>query len=87
MADDAAPHLARQIETFEQVHKTQALLVVAEALRTDLIERALACMAEGRVAEIVAERDRLGQILVQAERRAIVRAICATSSVCVRRAR
>ena len=41
---------------------------MAEALRTDLIECALSCMAEGRMAEIVAERDRLGQILVQAER-------------------
>lgn len=80
-------HLARQIEIFEQIHKPQALLVMAEALRTDLIECALSCMAEGRMAEIVAERDRLGQISFRPSARAIVRAICATSSVCVRRAR
>ena len=68
VADDAAPHLACEVQVFEQVYQTQALLIMAETERTDLIERALACMAEGRVAEIVAERDRLGQILVQAER-------------------
>ncbi len=68
VADNAAPHLARQIEIFEQIHKPQALLVVAEALRTDLIECALSCMAEGRVPQVMAERNRFGKILVEAER-------------------
>jgi hypothetical protein len=44
-------------------------------------------VAEGRVAEVVRQRDRLDQIFVQAQRRAIERASCATSSECVSRVR
>ena len=40
----------------------------AEALREDRVERLLAGVAEGRVAEVVAKRDRLGQVLVQPQR-------------------
>jgi hypothetical protein len=51
------------------------------------VERAFAGMAEGRMAEIVGKRQRLGQVLVGAGLRASARAICATSSVWVRRER
>ena len=48
----------------------EALGVVVEAaiVRHRRIERPLAGMAEGRVAEIVGERQRLGQVLVEPER-------------------
>ena len=41
---------------------------VPEALAHALVEHRLAGVAEGRVAEVVAEPDRLGQVLVEAER-------------------
>ena len=40
----------------------------AAALAQRRVERVLAGVAEGRVAEVVAEPDRLGQVLVEAER-------------------
>ena len=48
----------------------QRLGVVVEAAvsRHAVVERVLAGMAEGRVAEIVGERQRLGEILVEPER-------------------
>ena len=51
------------------------------------VQRLLAGMAERRVAEIVRQRHRLGEILVEPQRAASVRAICATSSVWVSRVR
>ena len=51
----------------EHVDDAQALLVVVEAARDERAEHALAGMAERRVPQVVAERDRLGQLLVQAE--------------------
>jgi hypothetical protein len=44
-------------------------------------------MAERRVAEVVRQRDRFDQVLVQPQLRAIERASCATSSECVSRVR
>ena len=49
----------------EHVDDAQALLVVVEAAGNQIVEDALAGVAERRVAEIVAERDRFGQLLVQ----------------------
>ena len=51
----------------EHVDDAQALLVVIEAAGHQAAEHALAGVAERRVAEVVAERDRLGQLLVQAQ--------------------
>ena len=52
------------------------------------LQRILAGMAERRVADVVREAQCLGQVLVQPQRaRAIVRPICATSRLCVRRTR
>ena len=64
------------------------LEAAAAALAQGGVERLLAGVAEGRVAEVVAEPDRLGQVLVQAAApRATVRAIPQASSVWVRRVR
>ena len=49
----------------EHVDDAQALLVVVEAAGHERVEDALAGVAERRVAEVVAERDRFGQLLVQ----------------------
>ena len=50
------------------VHHPQALLIVLEAAGIDQIERPLAGVAEGRVAQIVPQADGLSQILVEAQR-------------------
>ena len=56
----------------EHLDHPQRVLVVLEAAAAALaqrrVERLLAGVAEGRVAEVVAEPDRLGQVLVQAQR-------------------
>ena len=48
---------------------------MVEAAGEESIEHALPGVAEGGVAEVVAERDRLGQVLVEPQARARVRAI------------
>ena len=69
VAGDAVADLPRQIQpravVLEDVDDAQALLVVVEAAGNELVDDALAGMTERRVAEIVAERDRLGQLLVE----------------------
>src|ERR687891_429791 len=73
---DAVPRLDREVEpaavALEELDYAERLLVVAEAppeaLRQDLVERGLARVSEGRVAEVVADRDRLRQVLVEAKR-------------------
>ena len=51
-------------------HDAQRLGVVVEAAerRHAVVERVLAGMAEGRVAEVVRQRQRLGQVLVEPQR-------------------
>ena len=69
MVGDAVANLPRQVESvavvLEDVDDPQALLVVVEAARHQPVEHALAGVAERRVAEVVAERDRFGQLFVQ----------------------
>ena len=71
MLGDAVAHFPREIQAaavvLEHVHDAQALLVVVEPARHELVEHALAGVAERRVPEVVAERDRLGQLLVQVQ--------------------
>ena len=59
-----------RIALFEPVDDPQALAVVVEAavLLHQAREHALARVAERRVAEVVREHDRLGELLVQAQR-------------------
>ena len=67
--EDAVSHLVGQVHPLGD---PQRLLVVAEvaaeALRERGVERLLACVPERRVARVVAEADRLDEILVQPER-------------------
>ena len=49
----------------EHVDDAQALFVVIEAAGNQLVEDPLAGMAERRVAEVVAERDRFGELFVE----------------------
>ena len=69
VACDAVANFPRQVQAravvLEDVDDAQALLVVIEAAGHELVDDALAGVAERRVAEIVAERDRLGQLLVE----------------------
>ncbi len=51
----------------EHVDDAQALLVVTEAARHQRVEHAFAGVPERRVPEVVPERDRFGELLVQAQ--------------------
>ena len=76
VVEDAVAHLVREVEAaavaLEHVDDAQRVLVVAEAALEALaqrgVERRLAGVPEGRVAEIVAQADGLGQVLVEAQR-------------------
>ena len=79
MLEDALAHVVREVEPrlvvalLQTVDDAHRLVVVLEAsglgmaLAQQAVEDVLARMPEGRVAEIVADRDRLRQILVQAQ--------------------
>ena len=71
MARDAVAHFPGQVQplpvVLEHVDDAQALLVVIEAAGHERAQHALAGVAERRVAQVVAERDRFGQLLVQAQ--------------------
>ncbi len=75
--DDALPGLTGEVEALETgvalldvVHDPEGLAVVLEAAVPghELIEHGLARMAEGRVAQVMGEGHRLGEVLVQPER-------------------
>ena len=76
VVEDAVAHLLGEVEplavALQHVDHPQRVHVVLEAAAAALaqgrVERLLAGVAEGRVAEVVAEPDRLGQVLVEAER-------------------
>ena len=76
VVEDAVADLLGQVEAdavaLEHLDHPQRVLVVLEAdpaaLAQRRVESRLAGVAEGRVAEVVAEPDRLGQVLVEAER-------------------
>ena len=68
---DAVAHFPRQVQptpvVFEHVDHAQALLVVIEAARHQVAQHALAGVAKRRVAQVVPERDRFGQLLMQVQ--------------------
>ena len=78
VAEDPVAHLLGQVEpgavALERVDDPQRVLVVAEAaaeaLAAGSVEHLLADVPERRVAEVVAEADRLGEVLVEAAARA-----------------
>ena len=71
MLGDAVAHLPGQVQpaalVLEHVDDAQALLVVVEAAGHQPIDDPLPGVTERRVPEIVAERNRLGQLLVEPE--------------------
>ena len=68
VVQDADARLVAEVQSapvaLEPVHHAQTLLIVAKAAGVDLVERPLARVTERRVAEVVAETDRLREILV-----------------------
>ena len=72
MVEDADARLIAEVEplsvALKHVHHAQALLIVLEAAGIDHVQRPLPRVAERRVAQIVAETDRLRQILVEPQR-------------------
>ena len=76
MGDDAVAHRLGQVQALavalERVDDPQRMLVMlerqAEPLGQAAVEHVLADVPERRVAEVVAEPDRLDQVLVQAQR-------------------
>ena len=69
MPADAVAHLPGEVQAtpvvLEHVDDAQALLVVPEPSRHERVEHALAGVAERRMTQVVAEGDRLGQLLVE----------------------
>ena len=78
VAEDAVADLLGEVEpaavALERVDDPQRVLPVveaaAEALAQAAVEHVLADVPERRVAEVVAEADRLGQVLVERRARA-----------------
>ncbi len=74
--EDPVARLPREVQAapvaLEPLDDAKRVLVVAEpgraALAEDLVERLLAGVPERRMAEVVTDRDRLGQILVEPQR-------------------
>ena len=68
---DAVPNLPGEVQSsavvLQHVHNPKALLVVVEAARNQPVDDPLPRVAKRRVPQIVAERDRLGELLVQAQ--------------------
>ena len=79
----------RAVRAFQPHQHAQGMGVVVEAAVTRQcgIERILAGMAEGRMADVVGQAQRLGQVFVEASERAMTRPTCATSRLWVRRVR
>ena len=72
VVQDPVAHLLGEVDPLDLVDHAQRVLVVAERVPPALahagVEHLLADVPERRVAEVVAEPDRLGQVLVEPER-------------------
>ena len=72
MAQDALAHLLGEVQVLDPLHHPERMLVVPEgpppALADAGVEHLLADVTERRVAEVVPQADRLGEVLVQPER-------------------
>ena len=68
---DTVAHFPAQVEApalfFQLVHHPQALHIMLEPARTELVERPFSGVAKGRVAQVMGQADGLGQVLVQAQ--------------------
>ena len=71
MAQHAVAHLVGEVQApalfLQALHHPQALLVVAEAVGQQGVQRPLPGVAKGRVPQVVGQGHRLGQILVEAQ--------------------
>ena len=68
VVDDAVAHLPREVQRLELLDHPQALERVAPRPVLVAAQRLLAHVAERRVAHVVAQADRLGEVLVEAQR-------------------
>jgi hypothetical protein len=97
MLGHAFAHFESQVQSrkpgvalLETLHDAHGVQVVVEARAEALhlaIQLLLAGVREGRMADVVGQRQGFGEIFVEPSTAATVRAICATSMVCVRRFR
>ncbi len=79
-----------QVALFELLDDAQRLQIVIETVAVGaqkIVKLALAGVPERRMPDVMHQRERFGEIGVEASAPATVRAICATSMVCVRRLR
>ena len=71
VADDAVAHLPGEVEPlaslFQPVHHPQGLLVVGKTAGHEGVEQPLSRVTKGGVAQIVTQRNSLGQVLVKAQ--------------------
>ena len=69
VAENAPADLIAEVQAlaplFQPVHHPQGLLVVAEPAGEDLVEDPLPRMAKGGVAQVVAQGDGLGKVLIE----------------------
>ena len=72
VTQNTQPHLMGQIQPgtvlFQHVHDPQTLLIVAEGLADAAAQGVLSGMAKGGMPQVVSHGNRLGQILIQAQR-------------------
>src|SRR6476469_6358375 len=71
MAGNPVAHLPGQIESgaivLEDIDDAQALFVVIESTRDEIAQDAFSSVTERSVSEVVAERDRLCEFLIEAQ--------------------
>ncbi len=71
MVEDAVAHLEGEVQPaavlFQHVDDAQRLLVVRKPVRREAGEHPLARMTEGCMPEVVPERNRLREVLVEGE--------------------
>src|SRR3972149_6264506 len=69
---DAFAHLPGQVQPaavlLQMIHYAKALLVMAKTARADRSQSFLSSVAEGRMAQVMPQRDSFGEILVEPER-------------------
>ena len=69
MIQNSIPHFLRQVQPlsvlFQPLHNAQALFVMVKRPTGSAAQRTLACVAKGRMPQIVAQRNSFGQIFVQ----------------------
>ena len=71
MAENPVPHFLRQVDAgavlLQDIHHSEALLIVPEASGRNAVERALTGMAEWRMAQVVTQSDGLHKVLIEAQ--------------------